>query len=164
MVGSGRQRLAELVSPVVEAAGLVTEKVEVTTVGRRRLVRVVVDLPETETGSVDLDRVAEVSRAVGKRLDEVGEIDSGVGDGPYSLEVGTPGVDRPLTERRHWLRARTRLVRVVRHGHEPVTGRLVAVTDDGPVLSLDGDEQRLAWDDVRSARVEVELRSGGGRA
>ena len=67
--------------------------------------RVVVDLPETEVGSVDLDRVAEVSRAVGDSLDT----SDALGPGPYALEVTTPGVDRPLTERRHWLRARTRL-------------------------------------------------------
>ena len=161
----GRQRLVELVSPVVEAAGLALEGAEVATVGRRRLVRVVVDLPETETGSVDLDRVAEVSRAIGRRLDESGDLAPVVGSGPYSLEVGTPGVDRPLTERRHWLRARTRLVRIQRHDAEPVTGRLLAVTDTGPVLEVGGAERPLAWDEVRAARVEVELgsASSGGR-
>lgn len=163
-MGSGRQRLAEVVAPIVETAGLVLEGVEIATVGRRRLVRVVVDLPETETGSVDLDRVAEVSRAVAARLDEPGGAQDVVGPGPYSLEVSTPGVDRPLTERRHWMRARTRLVRFERRGESPVTGRLVEVTDAGPVVEVGGETVTPAWDDVTAGRIEVEFgRSGSAR-
>lgn len=149
-------QLVALLDPVVAGAGLVLEDVVVTTVGRRRLVRVVVDLPGTETGSVDLDRVAAVSREVGSVLDEPGNAHA-VGPGEYSLEVTTPGVDRPLTERRHWLRARTRLVRAERVGEEPVTGRVVDVRDDGPVLDVAGEQLVLAWDAVRRAVVEVEF-------
>jgi ribosome maturation factor RimP len=147
------ERLLGALAPVVSDAGLVLEDVAVQSVGRRRLVRVVVDLPETEVGSVDLDRVAEVSRAVGAHLDET----DAVGPGAYSLEVTTPGVDRPLTERRHWLRARTRLVAAERAGAGPVTGRLVDVTDDGPVLEVDGEPVPLPWDTVTRGLVQVEF-------
>ena len=146
-------QLAALIDPVVTGSGLVLEAVVVTTVGRRRLVKVVVDLPQDETGSVDLDRVAAVSRAVGDTLDGTEE----VGPGEYSLEVSTPGVDRPLTERRHWLRARTRLVRAERDGAGPVTGRLSEVTDAGPVLLVDGAAVTLAWATLVKGVVEVEF-------
>lgn len=146
-------QLAELLDPVVGAAGLVLEDVVVSTVGRRRLVRVVVDLTDDEVGAVDLDRVAAVSRDVGEALDTTDVI----GPGAYSLEVTTPGVDRPLTERRHWLRARTRLVRVERDGDDPVTGRLVEVTDAGPVLGVDGEKLTVPWSQVRRGVVEVEF-------
>lgn len=146
--------LTRLLQPLVAESGLVLEDVQVTTVGRRRLVRVVVDLPEDEVGSVDLDRVADVSRVVSERLDE----SDALGAGPYALEVTTPGVDRPLTERRHFRRARTRLVRLQRHHGPEVLGRLVDVDGDGPVLDVDGTRQHVAWDEVRTGSVQVEFR------
>jgi ribosome maturation factor RimP len=152
-VSTHNAQLVALLDPVVTGAGLVLEDVVVATVGRRRLVRVVVDLSEDEIGSVDLDRVAEVSRAVGDALDT----SDALGPGAYSLEVTTPGVDRPLTERRHWLRARTRLVRLERTGDDPVTGRLVAVGDAGPVLEVGGEAVTVPWEQVRRGVVEVEF-------
>lgn len=147
-------QLTTLLDPVVQRAGLVLEDVAVSTVGRRRLVRVVVDLPETETGSADLDRVAEASREVGDALDASDVL----GQDPYALEVTTPGVDRPLTERRHWLRARTRLVRAERDGQDPVTGRLVEVTDDGLVLLVTVTRGKPAWKQPATSEERVDLR------
>ncbi len=146
-------QLQTLLDPVVQRAGLVLEDVAVSTVGRRRLVRVVVDLPETETGSADLDRVAEASREVGDALDASDVL----GADPYALEVTTPGVDRPLTERRHWLRARTRRVRVERDGQDPVTGRLVDVTAAGLVLLVSVTRAKPAWKQPPTAEERVEL-------
>ena len=146
--------LTRLLQPVVAGAGLFLEDVEVATVGRRRLVRLVVDLPEDEIGSVDLDRVAEVSRTVAEQLDDTDVM----GPGAYALEVTTPGVDRPLTERRHFRRARTRLVRLHRHEAPELLGRLVDVDDEGPLLDVDGSRHRVPWDRVRTASVEVEFR------
>jgi ribosome maturation factor RimP len=158
-------RLARLLDPVVAGAGLAVEGVTVASVGRRRVVRVVVDLPPDRLGSADLDTVAEASRRVGRVLDGLdggdgpGDGPGPLGAGPYALEVTTPGVDRPLTERRHWLRARTRLVRVQLTDGAAVVGRLTAVDDAGLVLRPDGGpERRLPWPDVARGRVEVEFR------
>ena len=147
-------QLTALLGPVVTGTGLVLEDVVVSTVGRRRLVRVVVDLPDDEIGAVDLDRVAAVSREIGDTLDAT----DALGQAAYALEVTTPGVDRPLTERRHWLRARTRLVRAERDDAEPVVGRLVEVTDAGAVLLVGEVRTELGWDQVRRGVVEVEFR------
>ncbi|MGF1648743.1 MAG: ribosome maturation factor RimP [Kineosporiaceae bacterium] len=164
-VASVADRLARLLDPVVAEAGLVVEGVTVSSAGRRRVVRVVVDLPVDRLGSADLDSVADASRRVGRALDgldgtaEAGEL---LGAAPYALEVSTPGVDRPLTERRHWLRARTRSVRVHRTDGSVASGRLVAVDDDGVVLDEAGAERRTAWSEVARGRVEVEFRRGTG--
>jgi ribosome maturation factor RimP len=142
-----------LIEPLAEKAGLVLEGVTITPAGRRRVLRVVVDLPEDETGGVPLDMVAEVSQSVSAALD-AGNV---MGGTPYVLEVSSPGVDRPLTERRHWGRARTRLVKVrLTEGH--AEGRLTAVDDEG--IELDG-ERRLPWSDVAGGRVEVEFAHPG---
>ena len=80
-----------------------------------------------------------------------------LGGAPYVLEVGTPGVDRPLTERRHWSRARGRLVTVAVEGAD-VTGRVREVDDDGVLLEVDGAPRRLPWEGLAAGRVQIEFR------
>ena len=80
------------------------ESIRVTAAGRRRLLRVVVDSDH----GVSLDDAAAVSRQLSAALDSVAVM----GDFPYTLEVSSPGVDRPLTDPRHWRRAAGRLVQV----------------------------------------------------
>lgn len=148
-------RIAEIAAPAAQAAGLVLEDVAVAAAGSRTRVLVTVDLPETEIGSVDLDTVAEASRAIGTALDE-----ADVPSTPYVLEVSTPGTARPLTERRHYLRARTRLVELTLDGSS-VLGRLVDVEDDTLVIDVDGAQRRIPLADVREGRIEVELKRLG---
>src|SRR6202035_2080698 len=95
-------RLTRLLEPVVHALDLDLESVRVSAAGRRRLRRVVVDAD----GGVSLDTIALASRELSARLDKAIEM----GELPYTLEVSSPGVDRPLTEPRHWRRAVGRLV------------------------------------------------------
>ena len=141
-----------LAEPHARAAGLVVESVTVTPAGRRRVLRVIVDLPEDRTGGVPMDAVAEAAQTISAALD-----DSPVmGGAPYVLEVTSPGTDRPLTERRHWLRARGRLVRLQVPAGRPelAPGRLTAVGDAGVVL--DGDRE-IGWSEITAGRVEVEF-------
>jgi ribosome maturation factor RimP len=97
-------KIIRVAEPVVHALGMDLESVKVTTAGRRRLLRMVVD----SDGGVSLDEAALASRELSVKLDA----SDVMGDMPYTLEVSSPGVDRPLTERRHWQRAVGRLVRV----------------------------------------------------
>lgn len=147
-------RVRALLEPVVDDAGLVLEGVTVTPAGKRRVLRVVVDLPEGAEGNVDLDAVADVSRAVSAALDETDVL----GGSPYVLEVTSPGVDRPLTERRHWSRARGRLVRAELQDATDVTGRIATVDDDGVTLvGEDGSTSTVPWAGLRKGRVQVEF-------
>ena len=149
-------RLATLLEPAVSACDLVLETVTVTPAGKRRVVRVVVDLPAEQTGSLDLDKVAEVSRAISDVLDTAEPL----GQNPYVLEVSSPGVDRPLTEQRHWMRARGRLVRTKvpgENGPVTVTGRITAADSDGVTLLVEEDERRVPWADLGTGRVQVEF-------
>jgi len=97
-------KIIRVAEPVVHALGMDLESVKVTTAGRRRLLRMVVD----SDGGVSLDDAALASRELSVTLDA----SDVMGDMPYTLEVSSPGVDRPLTEPRHWQRAVGRLVRV----------------------------------------------------
>jgi ribosome maturation factor RimP len=139
-----------LAAPLAASAGLVVEDVTVTPAGRRRVLRVTVDLPDERTGGVPMEAVAEASQAISAALDA----SDVMGGAPYVLEVSSPGVDRPLTERRHWSRARGRLVVAQLADGREVKGRLLAVGDTGVTLEGAGD---LAWDDVRKGRIEIEF-------
>ena len=98
------ERIAGLLEPTVAAMGMDLENVRITTAGRRRLLRVVVDAD----GGVSLDDIALVSRELSATLDRA----AAMGEASYTLEVSSPGVDRPLTEPKHWRRALGRLVSV----------------------------------------------------
>ncbi|MGZ4546931.1 MAG: ribosome maturation factor RimP [Blastococcus sp.] len=157
-------KLAGWIGPVVAEAGYDLEELVVTPAGRRSVVRVVVD---RDTG-VTLDDIAEVSRAVSEVLDTN---DDGMGRTPYVLEVTSPGVDRPLTEARHWRRNTGRLVTVAvgsAGSAEEVTGRITAVTDRGVELAVGatgkpGAKKRpptprlVPWAEVGAGRVQVEF-------
>ena len=143
------RKLAGLIKPVVAAAGLDLESVRMTVAGKRRLLRVVVDSDQ----GVSLDHAADVSREVSAALDA----SNALGDVPYTLEVSSPGVDRPLTEPRHWRRARGRLVRVKVAGEGSVEGRLLTADADGVTLGLPGGERRFPYADVGAGSVQVEF-------
>ncbi len=147
-----RQRLLTLLNPVVEAAGYDLEDVTVSQAGRRSLVRVIVD----RDGGIDLDAVADVSRAVSDVLDDDETGGADLADA-YVLEVSSPGVDRPLTAPRHWRRAVGRLVRSTVDG-ATVTGRVVAADDVGVRLEVDGSERLVPWMGARCRALNPPVR------
>jgi ribosome maturation factor RimP len=150
-------RLAETLRPLCQAACLDLEDIEVTPAGRRRVVRVVVD----RDGGVDLDAVAEISRAISQELDSADVM----GAVPYVLEVTSPGVDRPLVAPAHWRRATGRLVRVELTGGRTVEGRVARSDEDGADLAPEGVDAcvRVSYTDVAQARVQVEFSRVGPR-
>jgi ribosome maturation factor RimP len=143
------RRLASLIRPVATAAGMDLESVRATVAGRRRLLRVVVDSDH----GVSLDDAAEVSREVSATLDATDVM----GDMPYTLEVSSPGVDRPLTEPRHWRRAAGRLVRVQAGTAGTVRGRVLAADADGVTLDIEGATRRFGYGDLGAGAVQVEF-------
>ncbi|MFI1682354.1 MULTISPECIES: ribosome maturation factor RimP [unclassified Streptomyces] len=149
------ERLRQLLEPLVASQDLDLEEIEVASVGRKRVLRVVID---SEDG-VDLDAIAEVSRALSAKLDET----DAMGEGEYDLEVGSPGAERALTERRHYLRAVGRLVKFQLTEGDEVTARILTVDDEGLDLEVPGvkgrkpTSRRLAFDEIDKARVQVEF-------
>lgn len=141
--------LEPVVHDAVAAAGFELEQLEVQRAGRRNLVKVVVDAD----GGIGLDEVAEASRAVSAVLDEHDHVLGG----PYTLEVTSPGTDRPLTKPRHWRRNRLRLVKV-RTGEDSFTGRVGDADDDGVQLLVSGQLRQVPFADVTHAVVEVEFK------
>jgi ribosome maturation factor RimP len=142
-------RLEAFVRPIVEQLGCDLEAVEVSPAGRRRLLRVLVD----RDGGISLDDVAEVTRVVSKALDA----DDVMGEGAYTLEISSPGVDRPLTLPRHWRRNTGRLVTVTLVAGGKLRGRIVTATDERVELEAGGKTSTIGYDEVAKAKVEVEF-------
>lgn len=150
------ERLRELLEPLVSSKELDLEEIEVASVGRSRVLRVVIDSDD----GVDLDQIAEISREISEKLDE----SDAMGDGEYTLEVGSPGAERPLTEHRHYLRAVGRLVKFqLTEGGDDLIARILEVDDEGVNLEVPGVKgrkptaRRLTFDEIAKARVEVEF-------
>lgn len=146
-------RIADLVAPIVGAHDADLESVSIRKAGRRSLVVITVDAD----GGVALDDIADYSREISDALDDAGVM----GESPYTLEVTSPGVHRPLTLPRHWRRAQDRLVRVTLVDGDTVEGRVVESTEDEAVLEVAGDQRRVPYSDVAKAVVQVEFGQGG---
>jgi ribosome maturation factor RimP len=153
MSSAAAAQVQSLVEAVVGAAGLDLEAVLVRSVGRRSLVQVLVD----RDGGVDLDTVATVARGCSEALDTVE-----VFGGAYDLEVSSPGVDRPLTEPRHWRRNTGRLVQARLRDGKEVSGRILATNDDGITLSVGTKERTIAYADLSRGVVQVEFKRPPG--
>jgi len=140
-----RARVLAVIEPVVAEAGYDLEDVRLSRAGRRHVLRVLVDAD----GGISLDDVAVVSRAISAALDAAEETGGEVIAGEYQLEVGSPGVDRPLTLPRHWRRNVGRLVAV-----NGTTGRLTAADDRGIVL----DGREIAYPELGPGKVQIEFK------
>jgi len=147
--------LRALIEPVLHALDMDLETLKVAAAGRRRVLRIIIDTD----GGVSLDDIAEVSREVSAKLDAA----NAMGDAPYTLEVSSPGVDRPLTQPRHWRRAIGRLVIVAVAGDEagePGDGppaRVVDADQQGVTLETDGATRTVSYGDLGPGRVQVEF-------
>src|SRR5215207_7977943 len=142
-------RLETLVDDCVSALGLDLEAVELSSGGKRRILRIAVDTD----GGVGIDHITQATRALSDALDA----SDVMGTQPYTLEVTSRGVDRPLTEPRHWRRNTGRLVRVTLSGGTSVTGRVGDSDEEQVSLDVDGTAHAVTYADVKKALVQIEF-------
>ncbi|MGA0986481.1 MAG: ribosome maturation factor RimP [Candidatus Nanopelagicales bacterium] len=143
---TSNNRVAELVAPLVEKRGIDLEEVVIKPAGRRSIVQIFID----RDGGVDLDLVAEVSREISDLLDSTDVL----GNNPYTLDVGSMGVDRPLTLPRHFKRNVGRLVEVELSNGSSFVDRILEA-DEGTITFSEGKTVKL--DDVKQALVQIEF-------
>jgi ribosome maturation factor RimP len=149
-------RLTGLLAGPIEALGLDLEAVDLSRAGKRSVLRVAVD----KDGGVDMDDIAAATAEVSRVLDD----GDAMGNQAYTLEVSSPGVDRPLTLPRHWRRNTGRLVKATLAEGDDVTGRIVATDDSGADVDVDGTVRRLAYAEVAKARIQIEFKRPSGGA
>jgi ribosome maturation factor RimP len=148
-----KDQISELVTPALTQAGYFLEDINIVTPGQHRIVTVIVD----GESALNLDQVTVASKLVSELLDEA----TFMGETPFTLEVTSPGIDRPLTLPRHFAKNVTRLLKVVKSDGEVVTGRISANTDSEVTLTV--TEKKTTSDvvvaiaDIKRATVEIEF-------
>jgi ribosome maturation factor RimP len=148
-----KDQIIELVTPAVREAGFYLEDIHIATPGSHRIVTCIVD----GDSSLNLDQVTSVSRVISELLDEA----EFMGETPFTLEVTSPGVDRPLTLPRHFAKNNDRLLKVIRMDGSEVIGRIASNTDDSVTLVVslkkESREEVISLTDIKRALVEIEF-------
>jgi len=147
------QSITELIEPAVTEAGFYLEEVQNTSAGSHRVVTCIVD----GQTPLNLDQVTAVSRLISELLDTA----AFMGETPFTLEVTSPGVDRPLTLPRHWTKNLSRLVKVTLQDGTVTTGRLTEFNDATATLveNIKGriKTHQINFTDIKRAVVEIEF-------
>ncbi len=140
------QRLWDRISPYLAAEDVELDDIEV--LGGGKIVRVTVDAEEP----LGVDRIAELSRAVSRLIDEEDPF-----SGSYTLEVSSPGLERKLRLPRHFQKSVGRTAKVKTHqpvdGSKTHTGTILACDDDGFRLDVDGTTLDIAYGQLASANT-----------
>lgn len=148
-----KDQISELVTPAVRDQGFYLEDVHVATPGSHRIVTCIVD----GDSALNLDQVTSVSRIISELLDEA----TFMGETPFTLEVTSPGVDRPLTAPRHFAKNVDRLLKVIKVDGSEVTGRILSNSDNDVTLTVtvkkETREEVIALADIKRAVVEIEF-------
>ena len=148
-----KDQISELVTPAVSDLGFYLEDVHVATPGSHRIVTCIVD----GDASLNLDQVTSVSRVISELLDEA----PFMGETPFTLEVTSPGVDRPLTQPRHFAKNVSRLLKIIKLDGSEVTGRILSNTDKDVTLTVtvkkETVEETVSLADIKRAVVEIEF-------
>lgn len=146
---AARDRVEDALIAPLRDLGLDLEALEITPAGKRRVLRIAVD----KDGGPTLDDVADATRAVSAVLDD----SDLMGQLPYTLEVTSRGVDRPLTLPRHWRRNADRLVRASLVDGSEVTGRIVSSDSSAVELLIDDETRQIAMSEISTALVQIEF-------
>jgi ribosome maturation factor RimP len=148
-----KDQISELVTPALQQAGYFLEDINIVSPGQHRIVTVIVD----GESALNLDQVTAASKLVSELLDEA----TFMGETPFTLEVTSPGIDRPLTLPRHFAKNLTRLLKVVKVDGEVVTGRIASNTDLDVTLTVTEkkttSDLTIALADIKRATVEIEF-------
>jgi ribosome maturation factor RimP len=141
-----KEDISAAITPALEALGFYLEDVTITSAGRRSMLTVIVD-GDTH---LSLDQVTSATKAIGEIVESI----QSLGETPFTLEVTSPGLDRPLTKVRHWQKNINRLVKVVLQDGSEVKGRINEVNEANSVVG----EIKVIYSDIKRATLEVEFK------
>ncbi|MGI9171209.1 MAG: ribosome maturation factor RimP [Candidatus Nanopelagicus sp.] len=144
-----KEEIAAAITPTIESLGFYLEDLNITSAGRRSMLTVIVDGDTHLT----LDQVTSVTKAIGEIVENI----QSLGQTPFTLEVTSPGIDRPLTKPRHWRKNIDRLVKVVLQDASEVNGRIKDSNQEGVKIN----ERLIKFADIKRATLEVEFKQVG---
>ena len=141
-----KEDISAAITPALEALGFYLEDVTIISAGRRSMLTVIVD-GDTH---LSLDQVTSATKAIGEIVESI----ESLGETPFTLEVTSPGLDRPLTKVRHWQKNINRLVKVVLLDGSEIKGRIKDVNE----VSATVDEKNINYSDIKRATLEIEFK------
>jgi len=144
-----KEDISDAVTPALSALGFYLEDVTITSAGRRSMLTIIVD-GDTH---LSLDQVTSATKAIGEIVESI----QSLGETPFTLEVTSPGLDRPLTKPRHWRKNIDRLVKIVLLDGKEVKGRIKAASENSAIV----DESEIKFSDIKRASLEVEFKQVG---
>jgi ribosome maturation factor RimP len=145
---STREQILQILEPIASNMGLDLEDVEIKSAGKHSIVQVSID----KDGGINLDEVAQISNQISEALDAKDVL----GEKPYTLEVGSPGIERALTLPRHWRRNNGRLVKI-NFGSNSEIGRIIESDEEKVSLEVKGKTRSINFDKIDKAFIQVEF-------
>ncbi|NBQ35612.1 MAG: hypothetical protein EBU16_03780 [Actinobacteria bacterium] len=143
-----KEDISTAVTPALSALGFYLEDVIITSAGRRSMLTIIVD-GDTH---LSLDQVTSATKAIGEIVEGL----QSLGDTPFTLEVTSPGLDRPLTKPRHWRKNIDRLVKIILLDGSVVNGRIKSATETDVLV----DDVSIEFSAIKRATLEVEFKQG----
>ncbi|MDR1759022.1 MAG: ribosome maturation factor RimP [Fibrobacter sp.] len=146
-----REKLDALITEACQSASAELVERDLFQAGKRKVLRLYIDKPD----GVTIKDCTQVSRHLAAALDAEPDLI----DGAYTLEVSSPGVDRPLKSVRDFERNIGRTIRVTQDTGRAVTGVLKSVNDEKILLVLKGNagEIEIARGAILSAKVDIQF-------
>jgi ribosome maturation factor RimP len=143
---SNKEQVAAAITPAIESLGFYVEDIAITSAGKRSMLTVIVD-GDTH---LSLDQVTVATKAISEIVENLPTL----GNNPFTLEVTSPGLDRPLTKPRHWQKNKDRLIKIILNDGKEITGRIKDSTQSAVTV----DEQVINFADVKRATLEIEFK------
>lgn len=144
-----KEEISAVITPALTSIGLYLEDLTITSAGRRSIITVIID----GDSHLSLDQVTVATKAISELIENI----SNLGDNSFTLEVTSPGLDRPLTKPRHWQKNIDRLVKVTMLDTKEIKGRIKSANNDSVLI----DENNIFFVDIKRATLEVEFKQVG---
>jgi ribosome maturation factor RimP len=140
------EEISAAIRPIIEATGNYLEELSITSAGKVKILTVIID---SDT-HLNLDQVTAVTKDISEVIEALPEL----GDGAFTLEVTSPGLDRPLTKPRHWRKNLDRLVKIIMTSGEEIQGRIGEATETTVLV----DSKKVSYEDIKRAVLEIEFK------
>jgi ribosome maturation factor RimP len=140
------EEISAAIRPIIEATGNYLEELSITSAGKVKILTVIID---SDT-HLNLDQVTAVTKEISEVIEALPEL----GDGAFTLEVTSPGLDRPLTKPRHWRKNLDRLVKIIMTSGEEIQGRIGEATETTVLV----DSNKVSYEDIKRAVLEIEFK------
>jgi ribosome maturation factor RimP len=144
-----KEDISAVITPALTSLGFYLEDLNITSAGRRSLLTVIVDADR----HLSLDEVTVATKAISEIVESI----PALGNTPFTLEVTSPGIDRPLTKPRHWQKNINRLVKIILQDGKEIKGRIKSASE----ISAKIDEVEVSYADIKRANLEIEFKQVG---